>query len=278
MPDETWGGDHTVVGGLLARAPAAEDSPSRYIRELAALTYELLGGSRTVSARYVPLAAVTEEGNEVLHRGLTNPGSFETARSFYDTLHQTEGGPEVSPQVEEGEEIRFQCGCCGQWMVVDAVARGTAVECPTCRKSCTIPFETTPHSTREKPGSKPKILLIEDNELSRDMLSRRLQRRHYEVVLAIDGVEGLQMAQLERPDLILMDMNLPLINGWQVTRQLKSMPEMRRLPIIAVTAYATASDEEKAREAGCDDFEAKPLELPRLLQKIEAQLLKAQRP
>jgi serine/threonine protein kinase/ActR/RegA family two-component response regulator len=278
MPDETWGGDHTVVGGLLARAPVAEDSPSRYIRELAALTYELLGGSRTVSARYVPLAAVTEEGNEVLHRGLTNPGSFETARSFYDTLHQTEGGPEVSPQVEEGEEIRFQCGCCGQWMVVDAVARGTAVECPTCRKSCTIPFETTPHSTREKPGSKPKILLIEDNELSRDMLSRRLQRRHYEVVLAIDGVEGLQMAQLERPDLILMDMNLPLINGWQVTRQLKSMPEMRRLPIIAVTAYATASDEEKAREAGCDDFEAKPLELPRLLQKIEAQLLKAQRP
>ena len=122
------------------------------------------------------------------------------------------------------------------------------------------------------------ILIVEDNELSRDMLSRRLQRRQYEVVLAIDGVEGLQMAQLEHPDLILMDMNLPLISGWQVTRQLKSMPEMRDLPIIALTAYATLDDEDKAREAGCDDFEPKPLELPRLLQKMEAQLQKAPRP
>ena len=276
-PDETWAGDRTVVGGLLARQPAAEDCQSRYLRELASLTYELLGGTRGADTRYVPLAAITEEGNEVLRRGLDNPESFVTARSFYDALHGTDGSPEVLPQPREGTDIRFQCGGCGQWMVIDAEAQGSDVECPTCRKISTVPAETS-MSAKEKSGSRPKILLVEDNDLSLDMLSRRLQRRQYEVVLAIDGVEGLQMAQLDRPDLILMDMNLPLINGWQVTRQLKSMPEMRDLPIIAVTAYATAGDEEKAREAGCDDFEPKPLELPRLLKKIEAQLLKAKRP
>jgi CheY-like chemotaxis protein len=154
-------------------------------------------------------------------------------------------------------------------------ARGADVQCPTCSKILTVeppkPVSADTRSGRQK----PKILLVEDNELSRDMLSRRLERRQYDVVLAIDGVEGLQMAQLEKPDLILMDMNLPLISGWQVTRQLKSMPETKRLPIIALTAYATAGDEEQARAAGCDDFEAKPLDLQRLLQKMKMQLLNA---
>jgi serine/threonine protein kinase/ActR/RegA family two-component response regulator len=274
--DETWGGDRTVVGGVLPRPPGPEDFKCKYLRELSALTYELLGGSK-FGDRYVPLAAVSEEGNEVLRRGLTSPGSFATARSFFDALHQTEDGREVLPEAATGEDIRFQCEGCGQWMAIDASARDHEVECPTCRKIFKVPSAAPIAPEAEKPRLKPKILLIEDNELNRDMLSRRLQRRQYEVVLAIDGVEGLQMAQLERPDLILMDMNLPLISGWQVTRQLKSMPEMRDIPIIALTAYAMSGDEEKAREAGCDDFETKPVELPRLLQKIEAHLQKAKR-
>ena len=273
MPDETWGGDQTVVGGVLPRPSAADDLHGRYLRELGTLTYELLGGTRRFGDRYVPLAAITEEGNEVLRRALMSPESFATARRFYDELHCAEGGREDTPERATSEDIRFQCGNCGQWMVIDAQARGADIECPTCGKISTVeppaPVSTAAGAAR----SKPKILLVEDNEMSRDMLSRRLQKRQYDVVLAIDGVEGLQMAQLERPDLILMDMNLPLISGWQVTRQLKSMPEMQHLPIIALTAYATAGDEEKAREAGCDDFEAKPLELPRLLQKIKMQLL-----
>ncbi len=275
MPDETWGGDRTVVGGSFLRQSMTEDVQSKYLRELATLTYELLGGTRSFGDRYIPLAAITEEGNEVVRRGLLNPESFASARSFYDTLYHSEGGREIPAEGAAGEDIRFQCGSCGQWMVIDATARGADIECPTCLKVSTVPLLASDSVAREKARLKPKILLVEDNELSRDMLSRRLQRRQYEVILAIDGVEGLQMAQLERPDLILMDMNLPLINGWQVTRQLKSMPEMRALPIIALTAYATAGDEQRAREAGCDDFEAKPLELPRLLEKIEAQLLKA---
>jgi CheY-like chemotaxis protein/predicted RNA-binding Zn-ribbon protein involved in translation (DUF1610 family) len=212
-----------------------------------------------------------------LRRALVSPESFTTARSFFDALQRSEGGREILPQGTAGADVRFQCGNCGQWMVIDAQARGADLECPTCGKILTVPLVTQAAPARKAPRLRPKILIVEDNELSRDMLSRRLQRRQFEVVLAIDGVEGLQMAQLERPDLILMDMNLPLISGWQVTRQLKSMPEMRELPIIALTAYATLDDEDKAREAGCDDFEPKPLELPRLLQKIEAQLQKARR-
>jgi CheY-like chemotaxis protein len=274
MPDETWGGDRTVVGGVLSAPPAADDLHDRYLRDLSALTYELLGGTGSFGDRHGPLAAISEEGNAILRRGLVSPEAFTTARSFFDALQQSEGGREILPQGAAGEDIRFQCGNCGQWLVIDAGARGADLECPTCGKLLTVPGATPAAPARKEPRLKPKILIVEDNELSRDMLSRRLQRRQFEVVLAIDGVEGLQMAQLERPDLILMDMNLPLISGWQVTRQLKSMPEMRDLPIIALTAYAMLDDEAKAREAGCDDFEPKPLELSRLLQKIDVQLQK----
>ena len=117
-----------------------------------------------------------------------------------------------------------------------------------------------------------KILLVEDNEMNRDMLSRRLERRGYQVIIAIDGEEGLRMAQAERPDLILMDMSLPLLDGWEVTRQLKATPQTRSIPIIALTAHAMAGDREKALEAGCDDYDTKPIDLPRLLGKIEALL------
>ena len=278
MPGETWGGNRTVVAGMHAAQPGrGGDLHDRYIRELSALTYDLLGGTGSFGERHGPLAAISEEGNEVLRRALANPRSFTTARSFFDALVRYEGTNVVRPAGTAGEDVRFQCGNCGQWIVIDAEARGVELECPTCGKMLTVPRATPANRAPREPRLKPKILIVEDNELSRDMLSRRLQRRQYEVVLAIDGVEGLQMAQLEHPDLVLMDMNLPLISGWQVTRQLKSMPGMRHLPIIALTAYATLDDEDKAREAGCDDFEPKPLELPRLLQKIEAQLQKASR-
>jgi CheY-like chemotaxis protein len=117
-----------------------------------------------------------------------------------------------------------------------------------------------------------KILLVEDNEMNRDMLSRRLERRGYSITLALDGAEGLHKARTENPDLILMDMSLPVIDGWEATRQLKADEATRRIPIIALTAHAMANDEQRAREAGCDDFDTKPIELPRLLGKIEAQL------
>jgi two-component system cell cycle response regulator DivK len=116
----------------------------------------------------------------------------------------------------------------------------------------------------------PKILVVEDNEMNRDMLSRRLQRRGYEVIVAVDGGEGLALAQSQRPDLILMDMSLPVVDGWQATRCLKAAPETRSIPIIALTAHAMATDRDKAVEAGCDDYDTKPVELPRLLEKIEA--------
>jgi two-component system cell cycle response regulator DivK len=119
-----------------------------------------------------------------------------------------------------------------------------------------------------------KILLVEDNEMNRDMLSRRLERRGYSITLALDGAEGLQKARAESPDLILMDMSLPVIDGWEATRQLKADEATRHIPIIALTAHAMANDEQRAREAGCDDFDTKPIELPRLLEKIEAQLQK----
>jgi len=116
----------------------------------------------------------------------------------------------------------------------------------------------------------PRILLVEDNEMNRDMLSRRLQRRGYEVIIAVDGQQGLALAQAELPDLILMDMSLPLIDGWEATRTLKGAVETRKIPVIALTAHAMSTDRDKAMEAGCDDYDTKPIELSRLLGKMEA--------
>lgn len=117
-----------------------------------------------------------------------------------------------------------------------------------------------------------KLLLVEDNEMNRDMLSRRLERKGYQVLIATDGQQGVDVARKESPDLILMDMSLPVLDGWEATRQLKKADETRQIPVIALTAHAMVSDEQKAREAGCDDFDTKPVELSRLLGKIEAQL------
>jgi len=115
-----------------------------------------------------------------------------------------------------------------------------------------------------------KILLVEDNEMNRDMLSRRLARKGYEVVIAVDGAEGIARARSDSPDLVLMDMSLPVVDGWEATRRIKADPASRAIPVIALTAHAMAGDEEKARGVGCDDFDTKPVELPRLLAKIEA--------
>jgi CheY-like chemotaxis protein len=115
-----------------------------------------------------------------------------------------------------------------------------------------------------------KILLVEDNEENRDMLSRRLARRGYKVVIAMDGEQGVTMAQSEVPDLILMDMDLPVLNGWEATRQLKAASATQAIPIIALTAHAMVGDRKKALEAGCDDYDTKPVEFLRLLEKIEA--------
>jgi CheY-like chemotaxis protein len=117
-----------------------------------------------------------------------------------------------------------------------------------------------------------KILLVEDNEMNRDMLSRRLERKGYAVAIAVDGQQAVTMAAAEAPALILMDMSLPVIDGWEATRQIKSNDATKRIPIIALTAHAMQGDEQKAREAGCDDFDTKPVELPRLLEKIQTQL------
>ena len=117
-----------------------------------------------------------------------------------------------------------------------------------------------------------KILVVEDNEMNRDMLSRRLVRKKYEVLVAVDGGESVEMARSEAPDLILMDMSLPVMDGWEATRQLKANPETQAIPIIALTAHAMSGDREKALEAGCDDYDTKPIELPHLLGKIEALL------
>ncbi len=118
----------------------------------------------------------------------------------------------------------------------------------------------------------PKLLLVEDNEMNRDMLSRRLERKGYQILIAVDGQEGVTKARDERPDLILMDMSLPVLDGWEATRQLKADTATRSIPIIALTAHAMAEDEKRARDAGCDDFDTKPIELPRLLAKIAAQM------
>ena len=118
----------------------------------------------------------------------------------------------------------------------------------------------------------PKILIVEDDELNRDMLSRRLQKKGYETLIAVDGSEGVAIAQAESPALILMDMSLPVMDGWAATRQLKSMPQTRSIPVIALTAHALAGEREKALAAGCDEFDTKPIELARLLAKMEALL------
>ena len=117
-----------------------------------------------------------------------------------------------------------------------------------------------------------KILLVEDNEMNRDMLSRRLQKKGYEVVMAVDGEQGVAMAEAQAPALILMDMSLPGLDGWEATRRLKSAAGTRAIPVIALTAHAMAGDREKALAAGCDDFDTKPIELERLLAKMAALL------
>jgi CheY-like chemotaxis protein len=117
-----------------------------------------------------------------------------------------------------------------------------------------------------------KILLVEDNEMNRDMLSRRLLKKGYHVSIAVDGAEAIAMARSHLPDVILMDMGLPVLNGWDATRQLKSMPETKNIGIIALSAHALSDDREKALAAGCDDFDTKPIDFPRLLGKIESML------
>ena len=117
-----------------------------------------------------------------------------------------------------------------------------------------------------------KILLVEDNEMNRDMLSRRLIKRGYEVAMAVDGQQGLDMAGSENPDLILLDMSLPVMDGWDVARNLKSDNELKNIPVIALTAHAMSGDREKALEAGCDEYDTKPVEFKRLLEKINEQL------
>jgi len=117
-----------------------------------------------------------------------------------------------------------------------------------------------------------KILLVEDNEMNRDVLARRLERRGYQVIIAVNGQEGVALAQSAAPDLILMDMSLPVLDGWEATRQLKAAAATRPIPIIALTAHAMSGDREKALEAGCNDYDSKPVEFPRLLGKIQALL------
>ena len=114
-----------------------------------------------------------------------------------------------------------------------------------------------------------RILLVEDNEMNRDMLSRRLMRRGYEILIAVDGEEGVAMAAAGRPDLILMDMSLPVVDGWEATRRLKGDPATSTIPLIALTAHAMSTDRDKAFAAGCDEYDTKPVELPRLVEKIE---------
>lgn len=119
-----------------------------------------------------------------------------------------------------------------------------------------------------------KILLVEDNEMNRDMLSRRLKRKGHEVVIAVDGEQGVNMALSEQPDIILMDMSLPVLDGWQATQEIKTNQETQNIPVIALTAHALAGDREKSIQAGCDEYETKPVDFPRLLEKIESFLNK----
>ena len=124
----------------------------------------------------------------------------------------------------------------------------------------------------------PKILLVEDNEMNRDMLSRRLIRKGYDVVMAEDGQQGVDLAETAAPDLILMDLSLPVIDGWEATRQIKAADATKAIPVIALTAHAMVGSQEQALAAGCDDFDTKPVDLPRLLGKIEALLQRASGP
>jgi CheY-like chemotaxis protein len=118
----------------------------------------------------------------------------------------------------------------------------------------------------------PNILLVEDNELNRDMLIRRLERKGFETAIAVDGAEGVEKARTETPDIILMDMSLPVIDGWEATRKIRATPETATIPIIALTAHAMAGDRERAIEAGCDDYDTKPIEFAGLVEKIETLL------
>ncbi|MDY7020069.1 MAG: response regulator [Cyanobacteriota bacterium] len=120
-----------------------------------------------------------------------------------------------------------------------------------------------------------KILLVEDNEMNRDMLKRRLTRKGYDVLIAVDGAEGVELSRSQQPDIILMDMSLPVMDGWQATREIRNFPQTQTVPVIALTAHAMAGDREKCIAAGCDDYDTKPIEFPRLLEKIEALLKKA---
>jgi two-component system cell cycle response regulator DivK len=115
-----------------------------------------------------------------------------------------------------------------------------------------------------------KVLLVEDNEMNRDMLSRRLQRRGFDVVIAIDGAQGVAMSKTAAPDIVLMDMSLPVLNGWEATRAIKADPATQRIPVIALTAHSMAGDREKAMAAGCDDYDVKPVDITRLLGKMAA--------
>ena len=130
---------------------------------------------------------------------------------------------------------------------------------------------TTPTETRRL-GDTKTILLVEDNEMNRDMLSRRLRTRGFDVIIAVDGQVGVEMAKSESPDLILMDMSLPVMDGWEATRTLKAAEETRDIPVIALTAHAMSTDRDKALEAGCDDYDTKPIELTRLLSKMQVLL------
>jgi two-component system, cell cycle response regulator DivK len=123
----------------------------------------------------------------------------------------------------------------------------------------------------------PKLLLVEDNEMNRDMLSRRLERKGFEVVMAVDGGQGVAMAIAELPDLILMDMNLPVLDGWEATKQIKATPATASIPVVGLTAHAMSGDREKGMAAGCDDYDTKPVDFARLLGKIQAILDKASR-
>jgi two-component system cell cycle response regulator DivK len=118
----------------------------------------------------------------------------------------------------------------------------------------------------------PKILLVEDNEMNRDMLSRRLERRSFSVIIAVDGQQGVELAQSEMPDLILMDMSLPILDGWTATQTIKNNKATASIPVIALTAHAMSGDRQKALAAGCDDYDTKPVELTRLLEKMNALL------
>ncbi|WP_372862990.1 response regulator [Spongiibacter sp.] len=122
----------------------------------------------------------------------------------------------------------------------------------------------------------PRLLLVEDNEMNRDMLSRRLQRRGYEVLLAVDGQQGIDMSRENSPDLLLLDMSLPVKDGWQVAREMKADVALKGIPIIALTAHAMADDRMRAMAAGCDDYDTKPVDLTRLLAKVEALLESAE--